>query len=98
MGLASGKMFRYLSLGKPVIAVNCHGLAHEIRKYQLGVVIDDISQLDKAYKKIMEHYTFYQENVIKTYKGRYDFNKAVKPFLDCIEDDLGELHECLRSV
>lgn len=92
MGLASGKMFRYLSLGKPVIAVKCHGLAYEIRKYKLGVVIDDISQLDEAYMKIMGNYTFYQANVIKVYKRRYDFNTNVKPFLDCLESNLGNLN------
>lgn len=92
MGLASGKMFRYLSLGKPVIAVKCRGLAHEIRKYKLGVVIDDISQLDEAYMKIMRNYTFYQANVIKVYKKRYDFNTNVKPFLDCLVNNLGKLN------
>ncbi len=92
MGLASGKMFRYLSLGKPVIAMNCFGLAHEIRRYNLGVVIDDISQLDGAYKKIMENYAFYQKNVITAYKRRYDFNKVIKPFLDCIENDIEGLN------
>ncbi len=92
MGLASGKMFKYLSLGKPIIAMNCFGLSHEIRKYNLGVVIDDISQLDDAYTKIMEKYAFYQENVIRVYKNRYDFNKTIKPFLDCMEKDIEGLH------
>ena len=85
-------MFKYLSLGKPIIAMNCFGLSHEIRKYNLGVVIDDISQLDDAYTKIMEKYTFYQENVIRVYKNRYDFNKTIKPFLDCMEKDIEGLH------
>lgn len=90
MGLSSGKMFRYLSMGMPVIAVTCAGITREVRKYKLGVVIDNISELESAYAEIMKNYSYYRENVIKTYKKRYDFSKRIIPLLDDMEKNCTE--------
>lgn len=86
IGLASGKVFKYLSIGKPVIVMHCKGLDKEVRKHQLGIVINNIGELEDAYAKIMENYRFYQQNVIRAYKKFYDFRQAVKPLLDNIEN------------
>lgn len=86
MGLSSGKMFKHLSLGQPVIAVRCPGITEVVNKYKLGVVIENISELERAYDTIMENYTYYRENVIRTYRNKFDFKKVIVPFLECIEN------------
>lgn len=91
IGLSSGKMFKSLSLGQPVIAVESPGISAVVKKYGLGVVIDDISGLEDAYRKIIAHYPYYRENVIRTYERLYDFNKVIKPFLDCIDRDTDDI-------
>lgn len=88
MGLSSGKMFKYLSMGKPVIAVKCPGITNEIRKYKIGIVINSISQLEDAYCRIMKKYAYYQKNVIETYKKIYDYKLVIQPFLDYIDNNL----------
>lgn len=85
IGLSSGKMFKHLSLGQPIIAIKCCGITEVVNKYKLGVIINDISELDDAYDEIMKKYSYYRENVIKIYKEKFDFKKLIIPFLDAIE-------------
>lgn len=85
MGLSSGKMFKHLSVGQPVIAVECPGITEVVNRYKLGVVIDNIAELENAYNEIMGNYSYYMENVIKTYRSKFDFKKIISPFLDYIE-------------
>ena len=85
IGMSSGKMFKHLSLGQPIIAVRCLGIAEVVNKYKLGVVIDNISELESAYDTVMKNYSYYRENVIKTYKNKFDFKRVIAPFLECIE-------------
>lgn len=86
MGLSSGKMFKHLSLGQPIIASNCRGITEIVNKYKLGIVIDNISELDDAYDEIMRNYLYYRENVISTYKKKFDYRKVVIPFINLIEN------------
>lgn len=90
MGLSSGKMFKYLSLGMPVIAVDCAGITKEVNKHKLGVVINNISELENAYSEIMSNYNYYRENVIKAYMSRYDFSKRIIPLIEDIEKSYSE--------
>lgn len=85
MGLSSGKMFKHLSLGQPVIAVRSHGITEVVNRYKLGIVIENISELESAYDIIMKNYSYYRQNVIRTYRNKFDFKKAIIPFLDCME-------------
>lgn len=82
IGLASGKFFKHLSIGQPVIANRVPGLAEEIEKYHLGVVIDDIRELPRAVNLIYENYEFYTNNIKRIYVDRYDFHKVSKRFFD----------------
>ena len=88
IGMSSGKMFKHLSLGQPIIAVRCLGIAEVVNKYNLGVVIDNISELESAYNTIMRNYSYYRENVIRTYKNKFDFKKVIVPFIECIEESV----------
>lgn len=85
IGLSSGKMFKHLSIGQPVIAVKCSGITQVIRKYRIGEVIDDISELEAAYYKIMRNYAYYQQNILKVYKEIFDLKKTIVPLLDHID-------------
>lgn len=84
IGLSSGKFFKHLSLGQPIIANNAPGLAEEIRKYKLGIVINDLSELSSAVKKIYDNYEFYVRNIERVYRAKYDFKKVSKQFFDTI--------------
>lgn len=81
IGLSSGKFFKHLSLGQPVITIGSSRLSREVQKYGLGIAVDDASQIEGAYKQIMDRYNFYRENVIRTYQNRYDFRKSIRTFL-----------------
>lgn len=88
MGLSSGKMFKHLSMGQPVIVIGCPGADEAVEKYKLGVVINNITEVEGAYSEIMDNYSYYMENVIRTYKNEFDFSKVVAPFIDQIERNL----------
>lgn len=81
IGLASGKFFKHLSLGQPVISIECPGLGNVIRKYHLGIVIQNVSELKEAYEEIMKHYSYYHNNVVRVYKKKFDYKKVIQPFL-----------------
>ena len=82
IGLASGKLFRHLSIGQPVIVSNSQGLAKVIHHYKVGLVIDDLSELPEAYQKIMDNYFYYQNRVKQVYKAKFDFSKNIKSLLE----------------
>lgn len=84
VGLSSGKFFKHLSIGQPVIVNEAPGLAEEVRKYKLGVVIKDARELADAVKEITNNYDFYVKNIKYTYKKRYDYQKISKKFFDTI--------------
>lgn len=84
IGLSSGKFFKHLSLGQPVIVNDAPGLAEEVRKYKLGVVINDLCELSNAVKIIYTHYDSYQKNIEQIYRKKYDFKRVSKQFFDTI--------------
>ncbi len=86
MGLSSGKMFKHLSLGQPIIAVRCPGITEVVNRYRLGIVIDNISELEGAYETVMKNYSYYRENVLIAYRNIFDFKKVIFPFLECIDE------------
>lgn len=84
IGLSSGKFFKHLSIGQPIIVNHVPGLEEEVKKYNLGVVVDDLSELKYAVKKIRDNYEFYVENIKKIYADKYDYEKVSKAFFDYI--------------
>ena len=86
IGMSSGKFFRHLSLGQPIIVNDCPGMGKIVEKYQLGIVIRDVSQLPWAYSQLMENYAYYRENIINVYKSKFDFAKLIHPFLIQLEN------------
>jgi hypothetical protein len=92
IGLASGKFFKHLSLRQPVIVNKAPGLADEVRKYKLGVVIDDLGELEEAVKMITSKYDYYVQNIKCRYEEKYDYHKAAKSFFDDIVSNTGRKH------
>lgn len=86
MGLASGKFFKFLSLGKPVIVPRMPGIAEEVEKYGLGIVYDDLSEIKDAVSRVEREYDVYQKRIISTYKERYDFRKCMKEFVERVKE------------
>ena len=86
IGLSSGKFFKHLSIGQPVIVVDFPGIAEEVRKYELGVVIEDLTELKDAINEIQTNYEKYSGNVKAAYEIKYDFEKVSKKFFDFITE------------
>lgn len=84
IGLASGKYFKHLSIGQPVISNRVPGLAEEIEKYEVGIIIDDIKELKAAVQKIRENYQFYTRNIGRVYDRKYDYGRVSQTFFDYI--------------
>lgn len=84
-GLASGKLFKHLSLGQPVISIYSPRMSEEIEKYGLGIVIRKATEIDAAYEKIMDNYEYYRNNVIEIYQKRYDYKKNIQKFIKYME-------------
>lgn len=87
IGLSSGKLFKHLSLGQPVIVNNMPGLAEEVRKYRLGVVIEDVNELKDAVQTITSNYDSYVKNIKRIYEKKYDYKKNTKKFFDTVISD-----------
>lgn len=85
IGLSSGKLFKHLSIGQPVIVNESPGLSRVVNKLKLGVVIKDVSELEMAYKQIMENYQYYQRQIKKVYVKFFDYKKVVRNFFEEME-------------
>jgi len=81
---SSGKYFMYLSCGKPVIVQNLPGIADDVNKYKLGVVIESLDELNGAVDHIKQNYAFYSDNIAKHYPAIYAYNAVSKPFVGFI--------------
>lgn len=93
IGMASGKYFKHLSLGQPVISNRVPGLAEEIERYKVGVIVDEVNELKAAYEKIIENYDFYTENIKRVYEKKYDYGKVSKEFFDYITGKVKKNHK-----
>lgn len=82
----SGKMFKYVAAGVPVVASNILGFKF-VNEFKCGILIDELSphEINKAIGKIRENYKFYVENAIKAAKF-YSFDKAIEPYLKLISE------------
>jgi hypothetical protein len=78
----SGKLFKYLAAGVPVVANNIIGFKF-VSERQCGVLIDDLSPetINDAIMKIRNSYSFFVENAIAAAQ-HFSFDKSVKPYLE----------------
>jgi glycosyltransferase involved in cell wall biosynthesis len=78
----SGKMFRYLASGVPVVAVNIPGFAF-VNIFECGVLIDEINPktIKQAIDTIRTDYDKYSLNAEKAAKN-FCFEKSIKKYLE----------------
>ena len=85
-GFSSEKLSIYLQCGIPIIAFN-YPSYEQINDYQCGVLIDSIDELPNAIAKILENYSFYQENAYRCFEEMYKYSKyfvGVTDYIDSI--------------
>ena len=81
----SGKIFKYLAAGVPVIAINIIGFKF-IEEMQCGVLINDLTpeSIRAGIEKIRSNYSYYRTNT-QIAAAHYSFDKAVKPYMDYVK-------------
>lgn len=82
----SGKLFKYLAAGVPVVAVDIIGFAF-VNEYKCGVLIKDLSpeKIREAIVEIRNNYDEYVANAINAAKY-FSFDKMVKPYIDFVKE------------
>ena len=85
MSAPSGKMFKYLAAGVPVVCSNITGFQF-VKEFQCGILIDnlDADTIRNAIMMIRNNYSFYVDNT-KTAAAHFSFDKAITPYLEFIE-------------
>lgn len=81
----SGKMFKYMAAGVPVIGQEISGLK-PVKEFDCGVLIKDLkpSSIKKAVEKIEENFGYYSANCLQA-AAHYSFDKRAKPFVDYLD-------------
>ena len=80
LGKGSGKIAHYLRCSKPVICSNLKGFSEIIKKYDCGILFDDIEEIPFCIDKILDNYDYYSFNALNCYKNEYEFSKYFQNF------------------
>ena len=77
----SGKMFKYLAAGVPVVCNNIMGFKF-VSEFDCGVMLEDLSEdsIYKALTKIRGNYNYYTQNAIKAAR-HFSFDNALLPYI-----------------
>ena len=80
----SGKMFKYIAAGVPVICSNILGF-NFVKEFNCGILIDNLNEegIHEAVLTIRKDYNTYVENAIKAAK-HFSFDTAIKPYMEFI--------------
>ena len=84
-GKGSGKLCRFLRLGKPVI-VNHQGSLEWVAKYGAGEVANSTEELVQATQKIGANYEKYAERALSCYQEYFAFEKYYPPIHRAIRE------------
>jgi glycosyltransferase involved in cell wall biosynthesis len=68
LGLAAGKIGRYLKNGVPVIARNLPTIKEYLDKYECGICVDRLDEITSAVEKIEKDYERYSQNALRCYE------------------------------
>jgi len=79
----SGKLFKYLAAGIPVIVNNLIGLTEVLDRFQVGAVVNDLEpeSIYKAILSINNNYEEWSANCMVAAQ-HYDFKKAIDVFIE----------------
>ena len=80
----SGKLFKYLAAGVPVLAIDIIGFKF-IEEMQCGVLIPDLrpETIRAGIEQLRSRYAFYESNTLAAAK-HFSFDKALQPYLDFV--------------
>mgnify|MGYP001047062099 CR=1 FL=1 len=91
LGLSSGKLTKFLSCGKPVIAPRyCIGFQDLIDKNQLGITCSSFHDINTSIRYIENNYAELLKNISKYYQEHLEYKKCFSPVLQTIHEILGE--------
>jgi glycosyltransferase involved in cell wall biosynthesis len=81
----SGKLFKYLAAGVPVIGSDIAGLSY-IKEYQAGILIEKptAENIYRAIALIEENYDFYVQNALKIAQ-KFSFAESVQPYINFLK-------------
>ena len=83
----SGKLFKYLAAGVPVLAIDIIGFKF-IEEMQCGVLIPDLrpETIRAGIEQLRNRYSFYESNTLAAAK-HFSFDKALQPYLEYVNND-----------
>ena len=70
---SAGKIFDFMMTGVPMVAINSPGMKEIIQVNKIGVVVDDINEINNALKYITLNHVSLKRNALNTFKY-YEFN------------------------
>ncbi len=78
----SGKMFKYLAAGVPVVGQDILGLK-PIKEFDCGVLIEDLkpATIRDAVEKVEANFDYYSRNCLQA-AAHYSFDKTTAPFVE----------------
>lgn len=82
----SGKLFKYIAAGVPVVASDISGL-QAVKEFNCGVLIKDLKpeSIRQAIEQIEANYEVYSANCLIA-AAHYSFDKTVAPFVEWLRD------------
>lgn len=82
----SGKMFKYIAAGVPVVCSNIIGFKF-VTEFECGIIVNDLlpETIKNAIDTIRADYQFYVDNAIRAAKY-YSFDTAIRPYIQLIEN------------
>jgi glycosyltransferase involved in cell wall biosynthesis len=83
---ASGKLAHYVRCGLPVVSVGLDSVSETLDRYECGVGVDDISQVEGAIATILSEYDRYRANAIRCYVEAYDFGPHFRHVVSALQD------------
>lgn len=85
LGLAAGKIGRYLKNGIPVIATNTVSLREYIESYRCGLCVNRPEEVDEAISRIFADYDSFRRNAFRCYDELWNIEKPCAELLARME-------------
>lgn len=81
---SSEKLALYLQSGIPVVMFDYPSFAQINDKYQFGVCIGKLEELEQAISKIRNNYSYYRENAFAAFTDHYEYRRNFLRVVDII--------------